>query len=135
MLAGRMVVLESDKQLLELLRGGDERAFAELVSTHQLSFLRIARRWVRDESSAEDVVQKTWLAALESLGRFEGRSSLRTWLYGILINVARAQARSDRRTVPMSSLAGDEANDASPAVDPERFFPSDHRWAGHWTGM
>jgi RNA polymerase sigma-70 factor (ECF subfamily) len=89
--------------------------------------------WVRDGDAASEVVQKTWLTALESLDRFEGRSSLRTWLYGILINVARAHARAVRRTQPMASLVAEEVGEPSPAVDPERFVPAGHEWAGHWT--
>ncbi len=103
-----------------------------LVSAHQPSFLRIARVWVQDSTSAEEVVQKTWLTALESLGRFEGRSTLKTWLYGILVNVARTHARSERRLVPMSSLEDEETAETEPAVDPARFQPQEHRWAGHW---
>jgi RNA polymerase sigma-70 factor (ECF subfamily) len=72
------------------------------------------------------------MTALESLDRFEQQSSLRTWLYGILVNTARAQVRSDRKTVPLSSLAADEAGQSAAAVDPDRFLPADHRWAGHW---
>jgi RNA polymerase sigma-70 factor (ECF subfamily) len=117
------------------LRRGDQAVFTALVKRHQPSFLRIARVWVRDDAAAAEVVQGAWLAALESIDRFEERSSLRTWLYGILVNVARAHARAARRDVPMSALAGDEAGDGGPSVDPERFFPDGHEWAGHWTGM
>ena len=130
-----MDTADTEHELVDALRRGDEAAFARLVAQVQPGFVRIARVWVRDPASAEEVVQKTWLAALESLGRFAGRSSLRTWLYGILINIARAHARSERRMVPMSALVAEEADDATPAVEPERFWPDGHRWAGHWTEM
>src|SRR5580698_7617256 len=130
-----MSVAVTESALLVALRRGDEAAFASLVAAHQTMFLRIARAWVRDPTSAEEVVQKTWLTALESLDRFEERSSLRTWLCGILVNVARAHARSERRTVPMSSLDAEEAAESVPSVEPERFLPADHRWAGHWVAM
>lgn len=122
-----------DGELVRQLRDGSEAAFASLVATHQASFLRIARVWVRDPASAEEVVQKTWMTALDSIDRFEGRSSLRTWLYGILVNVARAHARAERRLVPMSSLEAEETAGVVPAVDPAHFQPEGHRWAGHWT--
>jgi RNA polymerase sigma-70 factor (ECF subfamily) len=122
----------AERELVEALRRGEEAAFAGLVARHHYGFLRIARVWVRDAAVAEEVVQKTWLSALESLDRFEGRSSLRTWLYGILINVARAQARSRRGEVPLSALVLEEVSDEVPAVQPERFHPASERWAGHW---
>ncbi|HSR98937.1 MAG TPA: RNA polymerase sigma factor [Kofleriaceae bacterium] len=127
-----MEAAASDGELIEALRRGDEAAFAQLVATHQPGFLRVARSWVRDPAAAEEIVQKTWLAMLESLERFSERSTLRTWLYGILINMARAHARSERRTIAMSSLAAEEAGDEAPSVPPDRFLPADDRWAGHW---
>lgn len=126
---------DADAATVAGLRRGDEDVFTAVVKLHQPSFLRIARVWVRDAAGAAEVVQTAWLAALESLDRFEGRSSLRTWLYGILVNVARAHARSERREIPMSALADDEAGDGGPSVEPDRFFPEGHEWAGHWTAM
>ncbi len=126
---------DTDAATVAALRRGDDAAFVALVRRHQPSFLRIARVWVRDEAAASEVVQATWLAALESIGRFEGRSSLRTWLCGILVNVARAHARAERREVPLSALADDETSESAPSVEPERFFPAGHQWAGHWAGM
>jgi RNA polymerase sigma-70 factor (ECF subfamily) len=109
---------------------GDHAAFTALVRLHQPACLRLARTWVRDSASAAEVVQQAWLTALESLAKFEGRSSLRSWLFGIVINVARAHIRAQKRTVPWSALVAEEAIDG-PTVEPERFF-RDGEWAGHW---
>jgi RNA polymerase sigma-70 factor (ECF subfamily) len=122
----------ADLAILAALRRGDETAFTGLVMQHQATFLRIARSWVHDAAAANEVVQDAWLAALESLDRFEGRSSLRTWLYGILVNIARTHARAARRMVPMSSLVAEETGEMSPSVEAERFLPEGHRWEGHW---
>jgi RNA polymerase sigma-70 factor (ECF subfamily) len=122
----------SDRELVEALRAGDEAAFAALVSEHQGGFMRVARTWVRDTAAAEEVVQKAWLAILESLSRFEGRSSLRTWLYGVVTNVARSHLRARWREVPLSALVSEEMTEDEPSVPADRFQPADSRWAGHW---
>jgi RNA polymerase sigma-70 factor (ECF subfamily) len=124
-----------DAATVAALRRGDEAVFTALVRCHQPTFLRIARVWVRDAAAAAEVVQDAWLAALEGLDRFEARSSLRTWLYGIVVNVARSHGRAERRMVPMSALVADEAGEPGPAVEAARFHPDSHHWAGHWTGM
>jgi RNA polymerase sigma-70 factor (ECF subfamily) len=125
----------SDAETVDALRRGDETAFAALVDRYQARFLRIARTWVRnDDAAAEEIVQKTWIAALEAFERFEARASLRTWLYGILINTGRAHIRTEGREVPLAALASEEAEAevGTSAVSADRFNPEDHRWAGHW---
>lgn len=110
--------------LLGRLRSGDERAFETLVDRYDGSLRRVARTFVRTPSAVEDVVQETWLGVLRGLHAFEGRSSLRTWIFGILVNQARTRARRDARSLPFSAL---ETADG-PSVDPEA-FGTDGRWA------
>lgn len=126
------MALPADTALVEALRAGDEAAFATLVAEHHSGFVRVARAWVRDAAAAEEVVQKAWLAILESLSRFEGRSSLKTWLYGVVTNVARSHGRSRWREVPFSSLVDEEAAEGARSVPEDRFQPASSRWAGHW---
>ena len=126
-------VTDADAVLLEGLRAGDEAAFTELVDRYSSSMLRVARMYVPSQAVAEEVVQETWLGVLTGLERFEGRSSLKTWLFRILVNRARTRGERERRTVPFATLAGREAEGEDPAVGPERFFPADHdRWPHHW---
>jgi RNA polymerase sigma-70 factor (ECF subfamily) len=124
--------LDPDSTLLEGLRAGDEDAFAELVQRHGAALLRHARTFVQSASVADEVVQEAWLAVVTGVARFEGRSLLRTWLYGIVANRARTRAVRERRCVPFSSLARAELDAEFAAVDADRFFAAGERWAGQW---
>lgn len=112
--------LDPDTELLRRLRSGDERAFVFLVERYHDSMLRVAASFVPSRAVAEEVVQDTWLAALRGLSGFEGRSSLRTWLFRILVNRARTTGTREHRSIPVA--------DAGPAVDAARFGPD-----GAWT--
>jgi RNA polymerase sigma-70 factor (ECF subfamily) len=111
---------EAEAALLVRLRAGDRAAFAALVGRHAGSLLRVAQSLVRDRAVAEEVVQETWLGVLTGIDAFEGRSSLRTWLFQILVNRARTRFVRERRTVPFSALAGPGEGEP-PAVDSGRF--------------
>ena len=122
----------AEAALVVALRAGDEHAFRELVARHHAALIRLARASVSSDSVAEDVAQETWLAVIQGIDRFEGRSSLKTWIFRILVNRARSRGVREHRVVPLSSLGGDGAADAPAAVDPERFVQTGQRWAGHW---
>ncbi len=120
-----------DARVVQALRNGDERAFLAIVQCHQPAMLRVASTFVSSAAIAEEVVQETWLGVLHGLDGFQGRSSLRSWIFGILANCARSRGTREARSAPFSSFgAGDEDE---PAVDPPRFLGADHpRWPGHW---
>ena len=121
---------KDEQQLLARLRKGDEGAFDELVNKHHGALIRMAMGHVADREVAEEVVQDTWLAVIESLDRFEGRSSLRTWIFGILIHKAKDRGVREKRHTTFSAFESyDDDNDE--AVDPARFQQSGE-WAGHW---
>jgi RNA polymerase sigma-70 factor (ECF subfamily) len=109
-----------DDDLLQRLRAGDEAAFVELVDRYHTSMIRLARSYVPSHAVAEEVVQDTWLGVVKGLDRFEGRSSLKTWLFRILLNRARTTGGRERRLVP---VGGHE-----PTVDPAR-FAGDGQWS------
>ena len=112
------------------LKRGDEGAFDELVNQHHGALIRMAMGYVADREVAEEVVQDTWMAVIESLDRFEGRSSLRTWICGILIHKAKDRGVREKRHTTFSAFESyDDDNDE--AVDPSRFQQSGE-WAGHW---
>jgi RNA polymerase sigma-70 factor (ECF subfamily) len=121
-----------DLRLLDALRAGDEAAFSELVTRYHGSLVRIAQIYVSSGAVAEEVAQETWLGVLNGLDRFEGRSSLKTWIFRILGNIAKTRAQREGRTLPFSALE-DPARVPEPAVEPERFLDTEHpRWPGHW---
>ena len=125
---GAAVAEESD--LLARLRAGDERAFEGLVETHHGTMIAVARTYVRTRAVAEEVAQEAWLGVIKGIDRFEGRSSLRTWILRILVNTAMGRGVREARSVPFSSLG----NEQEPAVEPDRFRPPGAAFAGHWSG-
>jgi RNA polymerase sigma-70 factor, ECF subfamily len=118
-----------DDAIVARLRAGDEKAFAVLVDGWSGWMLRLARAHVPTPSVAEEVVQETWLAVLEGLGRFRGEASLRTWVYRILVNQAKRRGVRESRTVPFASLTPE---DQGPTVDPERFQGPGEAHPGGW---
>jgi RNA polymerase sigma-70 factor (ECF subfamily) len=120
--------VESDIELVDALRRGDEGAFVQLVDRYQAPMLRLSMTLVRSQAIAEEVVQEAWLGVLQGLDRFEGRASLKTWIYRIVINIGIRKAERERRSVPFSYLQVD----AGPAVDPARFRTPPGRSSGHW---
>lgn len=121
---------DPDDDLLARLRSGDETAFAGIVDRWSPAMLRIARAYVATAQSAEDAVQDAWLGVIRGLPRFEGRSSLRTWVFTILVNQARTRGAREARTVPLSDLGRDD--DTGPTVDPDRFQGPDDAHPGGW---
>ena len=117
-----------DDELLDALRSGDERAFADLVDRHSPAMLAVARRYVATREVAEDVVQDTWLALLKGIDGFEGRSTLRTWLFRVLVNIAKTRGVREKRTVPFDT----SVDVAKSTVHPDRFQSAADRWPGHW---
>lgn len=108
--------------LMNALRRRDEAAFTRLVEQYHASLVRVARIFVRDSAIAEEVAQETWVAVLDGLDRFEGRSSLKTWIFSILTNKARTSAQREGRTLSYADL--EESVLGQPTVDPERFVDS-----------
>src|SRR5436309_4291372 len=121
-----------DAEIVEALRAGDEATFAALVAQYGASMLRVAQMYVRSRAVAEEVVQEAWLGVLRGIGSFEGRSSLKTWIFRILTNTAKTRGEREGRSLPFSSLVGEDEHDETP-VDADRFIGPDHRWAGHWS--
>ena len=122
-----MTGVADETALIAALRARDEAAFAHLVDRHTPAMLRVARGYVPSREIAEEVVQETWIALLKGMDNFEGRSSVRTWLFTVLINIAKTRGIRERR--------GDDAEIAAftgGSVDPSRFRPAGQRWAGHW---
>lgn len=116
---------ETEDPLLARLLAGEEAAFAELVAAHRGSLLRLALTFVADRAAAEEVVQETWLGVIRGLKSFERRSSLKTWIFRILVNRARTRGARDGRTVTFSALE-DLSSDSGDLMDR---FSAEGRWA------
>ncbi|HEY7137301.1 MAG TPA: sigma-70 family RNA polymerase sigma factor [Acidimicrobiia bacterium] len=121
---------EHEAKLVAGLRAGDEQAFCDLFDRYYGSLVSVARRYTATREAAEDAVQETFTAVVDGIDRFEGRSSLKTWLFRILINRAITRGEKESRTQPFSAVVRSEDD---PIVDPDRFYGTEHRWAGFWS--
>lgn len=123
--------LGDEEALLQALRNGDQDAFAALVDAYSPALLRVAMTHVRTPDVAEEVVQETWLGVIRGLDSFEGRSSLKSWVFTILRNTAISRGEREQRSLPMSSLAPPEED--APLLDVDRFLPAGHpKYPGGW---
>jgi RNA polymerase sigma-70 factor, ECF subfamily len=122
-----MIGTVDEKRVIAALRDGDESAFAELVDRHTPAMLRVARGYVPSREIAEEVVQETWIALLKGIDKFEGRSSLRTWLFAVMINIAKARGVRERRDSDAAIAAF-----TGGTVDPARFREAGDPYPGHW---
>ena len=120
----------ADEQLIATLIVGDERVYRELFRRKYPMMKRVARGYVDSDALAEEVVQETWLAVINGISGLEGRSSLDTWIFSILVNRARSHGARERRAVPFSSIG--PADSDEPSVDASRFQTDDKAWPGHW---
>lgn len=131
----RPIAHGEDQALVAALCRGDADAFATLVDRHSPAMIRVAMAYVPTRATAEEAVQETWIGVMRGIDGFEGRASLKTWIFRILTNVAMRNGARERRSMPFSALAEAE-NSGEPSVDPDRFLPADHElFPGHWTIM
>ncbi len=121
-------IAQTEADLAAALRAGDEAAFAALVDRYGSVMTRVAYSFVGDREVAAEVVQDTWVAVLQGIDRFEGRSSVRTWVFRILTNIAKTRGIREHRSTPVSALPAAER-----VVPADRFLPDDHPdWPQHW---
>ncbi len=123
---------DTEQALVSALRRGEEHAFETLITRHHTALLRLARVWVRDAHAAEEVVQETWLAVVQGIDAFEGRSPLKSWIFSILANKAKRCGTRESRSRPFAAFRTDNDWGSTPAMDPAFFFPAGDEWAGHW---
>lgn len=124
----------AEAELLARLRAGDEATFATILDRWSDGMLWLARDFVSTNESAAEVVQDTWLAVIEGIDGFEGRSSFQTWVFRILVNVAKRRGVAEHRSLPFSSaLPADD--DSGPTVDPSRFQGADEPYPHHWRAL
>ena len=125
----QVVASSSDAAVIERLLAGDETAFMMLVGQHQPAMLRLAQMYVSSRAVAEEVVQEAWIGILKGLSAFEGRASLRTWMYKIVTNVAKTRGVREGRSLPFSALAAGTHDDP---VDPSWFQGAEDPFPGGW---
>lgn len=122
------MTVKDESGLIAALREGDEAVFAQLVDQYTPTMLRVARGYAPTHQIAEEVVQEAWIALLKGISRFEGRSSLRTWLFAVVINIAKQRGLRERRDTDAEIAAY-----TGGTVDPGRFRGADDPvWPGHW---
>jgi RNA polymerase sigma-70 factor (ECF subfamily) len=124
-----------DFELIASLRAGDEAAFVSLIERYNAGMIRVARLYMRDRSLAEEVVQEAWLGVLRGLHGFQARSSLKTWIFRILLNCARTRAVREQRSIPFSAAAEALVEGADPAVDSSRFRGPQDPYHGGWVSF
>ncbi len=124
-----------EQSQLDALRYGDEQAFRDLVAQYHSSLVRIAQMYVDDRATAEEVAQEAWVGVLHGLDRFQGRSSLKTWLFTIVSNLAKTRGKREKRSVPFSFFANYDRDTDDPAVPQDRFIPAGEALAGHWATL
>lgn len=122
-------------EMIAALRRRDESAFSRLVANHYRSLLRVARMYVRSQAVSEEVVQETWLGVLKGIDRFEGRCSLKTWIFQILINRAKTRGEREGRMIPFSAMFDAQTASGEPAVDQKQFNENDPEWPGGWASQ
>ena len=128
----QQIAATEEAQLVARLRAGDEEAFEMLVRRYHASMMAVARTYVKTRALAEEVVQDAWMGVLKGIDRFEGRSSLKTWVMRIVVNTATTRGAREARMLPFSSLSVEGEDE--PAVDADRFRGPDGGFPGHWAG-
>ncbi len=118
--------------LIAALREGSEQAFVTLLDRYGGPMLRLALLCTPNRALAEEIVQEAWIGVVQGIDRFEGRSSLKTWLSRIVLNIARTRAEREGRHIPFSAFWDPSADPGEPSVDPDRFRSESDPFPGHW---
>ena len=124
--------VDTDAELVERLRAGDEDAFRTLLRRYHRAVVRVIDSVVRRLAVAEEIAQEAWINVVRGLAGFDGRGSLKGWIFRIAINAARSRVGREAREIPASSLGDGDDEGGEPAVDPAR-FNDEGRWVGHWS--